>query len=110
MVLTDVNVLVGTDAAAVHDDTLCANQRRGFDNLRQRCQVQRPVAGIDQAHPGQKQHRAQQSDQQIAQRRPHGSGAARERCQCDGAQPQQLQGHVEIEQVAGQQQSVQCGP
>ena len=75
----------------------------------QRRQVERAVAGIDQCHPGQKGHRAEQADRQVAQGGLQRRAAAAQCRQRDGRQAEQFQRDVDIEQVAGQQQRVQGG-
>ena len=81
-----------------------------LDDARQRGHIQRPVAGIDQADPGQKHHRTQQSHQQVAQGRLDRGAPAPEGGQCHRAQAEEFQRDVQVEQVAGQQQGVQRGP
>ena len=78
-----------------------------FGQLRQHGQIEHAVAPVDQRHTEQVGQRAGQRQQQVIQRRLPGL-APGQRHQRHRDQAEQLQRHVEVEQVCRQPQRGQC--
>ena len=74
----------------------------GTHALGQQSNVERAVGAVEQRRPQQIEHRAEQREQQIAQRRPDGLRATLQADERHGGKGQQLQRDVEVEKVAAE--------